>query len=153
TDEFGMPHGPVPERNLAEAISALNPISAPFIRAGVLGTNAEWQPVWLPAQMEAEGVLAIILQRLLPGSADFQAWCREEESRAATDVSLGIYAVDPNARRRNIDRIIHIGACVDREASSEHRTVTWSRTDGEDQRIGLQESNPDGIQTLIENAK
>lgn len=152
-NEFGLAHGALPERNLAEAVGALNPVPASLKRTRVFGTNAEGYPDGLPAHVEAEGVLAIVLQRFLPRSTDLEAWCGKEESHAAADVTLGIYAVNANARRRNVDRVVHIGARVYGKTSAEHRTVAGSGADGQNQRIRLQVSNPDGIQALIEDSE
>src|SRR5207248_6578981 len=56
-----------------------------------------------------------------------------------------------DAGDRSVDRIIHISFCVDRKTAAQHGNVAGSSVNGEDQRVGLQGTNPYRVEALIED--
>src|SRR6266576_1245269 len=152
-NELCAPHRFLPEADLAQPVRSFYPITTAFIRVRIFGAHAQRQLRRLPAHVEAEGVLAVVLKSLLPGTTNLEPRTGKEESQAPANVALRIDALNADTGGRDVQGVIHIGLSADRETSAEHRAITWCSADGQSQRIRLQETNPNRIQPLVEDPK
>src|SRR5512146_1501188 len=94
--------------HLAEPVSAFRPITAALKRTCKFRPHIEWGLRRLPSHVETEGVLAILLQRALPGTANFEPRTGKEEAHAPAHMALRIHALDADTGHRGVDRIVHV---------------------------------------------
>ena len=64
--EFEPPHLLQPEKDLAQPVGPVDPVTAPLIRPGVLGMYVERKPRRLPREMKSKRMSTPVLQQLLP---------------------------------------------------------------------------------------
>src|ERR1700739_4273949 len=105
--------------------------------------------------MESEAVRALLLQQMLKRTAKLQSSSWHKYARAASRKPVGVQ-VACSGQRRKIDCVVQIDLRMCLESTAQHPSragIAWANSDGQDQWIRLQVSNPDRVEPFIKNAK
>src|SRR5580658_60248 len=103
---------------LAQAIGAVDPISASLIRAGILPVHIQRNPGRPPGKMKSKRIGARVLQQLLKGRSYLNPRTGEEETHTAASVAIRLQVVMPGVDRRDVGGVGEVGLGIHRESAA-----------------------------------